>query len=503
MHAGRARPRTQLEQRKWPGFPQPDAVLEGLAVNPALPDDLLVHLIESSGGPATTGLAERTPLPAAAVTAMAQHPEPWVRAALGANPSAGPAARLRLFDDPDSLVRQRMEDARDLTLPESALLRIIERLARQLAREMITEDELAGELAQKMSGEPRLRPLVARHPDPRFRIAACLIVKRLDPELRAGLLRDESPEIRDRMAHELAELTRPHTLADLNGSRGYRRAAILRGPLADELLAWVLAEGDEYDLTDLAYNPTLPPDAVQALVTHREQAARRYAARRPDLTPEQASLLADDPDPEVRTEVSTHPVLTEEQRAAIDIDRDALYPNADYPDPAPEQLAAWAMSVSPHLRRRAALDPRLPADLVKRLADDPDHEVRVELGRRHPDAPPETLLHAYLHLERHSSCCRPRLLDRPAFPATGLAAFAHDPRPHARLLATRDPAIDPAVLERLLSDQDDAVRWATAKSPHLPVRLIIALLHDRELSGSAAANPALPISEMARLLEAE
>ncbi|GAA2908851.1 hypothetical protein Acy02nite_88540 [Actinoplanes cyaneus] len=258
MYAGRARPRSLSEQRRWPRFPPPDAVLEGLAVNPALPDDLLLRLIRVHGGPAATGLAERRPLPAVAVAGMAAHPDPWVRAALGANGAGGAEVRLRLLGDPDPYVRRQVE------------------------------------------------------PDPR-----------------------------DGTTVEPAGPGRPRSLSDLNGSRGYDRAAILRGPLDDELLAWVLAEGDEYDLTDLAHNPHLPP-------------------------------------------------------------------------------------------------------------------------------------------------------------AAGLARFAEDFRPHARLLAARDPEVGPGVLMRLLGDPDDAVRWAVARSPHLPVREIVALLDDPELRGSAAANPALPVAEMAR-----
>ncbi len=258
MYAGRARPRSVSEQRRWPEFPQPDAILEGLAVNPALPEDLLLRLIRDHGGPAVVGLAERTSLPAAAVTAMARHPEPWVRAALAANGSVDPRIRLGLLDDPDPYVRRLVE-----------------------------------------------------------------------------------PEAGDRATGEPAGSARPRTLTDLNGSRGYDRAAILRGPLSDELLAWVLAEGDEYDLTDLAHNPHLPP-------------------------------------------------------------------------------------------------------------------------------------------------------------AAGLARFAEDQRPHARLLAARDPEAGPHVLRRLLADPDEAVRWAVARSPHIAVREIIALLDDPGLCGSAAANPSLPVAEMAR-----
>ncbi|MFI1994986.1 hypothetical protein [Actinoplanes sp. NPDC020271] len=258
MYAGRARPRSLSEQRRWPRFPPPDAILEGLAVNPALPDDLLVTLIRVHGGPAATGLAERRPLADAAVTAMARHPDPWVRAALGANGAGGPEIRLRLLGDRDPYVRRRVE-----------------------------------------------------------------------------------PDLRDEMPDEPVGPGRPWSLGDLNGSRGYDRATILRGPLDDELMAWVLAEGDEYDLTDLAHNPHLPPTA-------------------------------------------------------------------------------------------------------------------------------------------------------------GLARFAEDARPHARLLAARDPQVDPRVLQRLLGDPDESVRWAVARSPLMPVREIIALLDDAELCGSAAANPALPVAEMAR-----
>jgi hypothetical protein len=94
---------------------------------------------------------------------------------------------------------------------------------------------------------------------------------------------------------------------------------------------------------------------------------------------------------------------------------------------------------------------------------------------------------------------RLRLLTLPGFPTEGLAALADDPDPVVRRLVARDPAADPAVVDRLTGDPDPAVRRAMAGCPRLPVGRIVTLLDDGELAEAAAANPALP-AEILRAL---
>ncbi|MGW4993738.1 HEAT repeat domain-containing protein [Streptomyces mirabilis] len=142
-------------------------------------------------------------------------------------------------------------------------------------------------------------------------------------------------------------------------------------------------------LAGLALNPSAPQDVRQRI------------AYRADLGPAERRALAVDPDPKVR------------------------------------------LSARPTLRRKAARVHELAPDLVARLADHEDLEVRA--------------------------------------------------------LAVRDPETAPAVVERLTRDPDPAVRAEAARHPNLPRPRLTELLDDEELAHPAAANPALDVAEIRRL----
>ncbi|MFE0427331.1 Mucin-2, partial [Streptomyces sp. NPDC058953] len=89
----------------------------------------------------------------------------------------------------------------------------------------------------------------------------------------------------------------------------------------------------------------------------------------------------------------------------------------------------------------------------------------------------------------------------PRFPRRGLAArYADHPEGHYRRLAIRDPAAAPALVERLSHDPVVRTRQAAAGDPRLPLHRLREVLHIPETSYSAGANPALPESEMAAVL---
>jgi hypothetical protein len=214
-----------------------------------------------------------------------------------------------------------------------------------------------------------------------------------------------------------------------------------------------------------------------------------------------------------RSAVSVRAELTEQQQAGIEIDVATAYGDGHYGAwrqcrreeharvdesvPALADAVRWARSVNPLRRRRAARHPGLPAELVTVLAGDPDLGVRVLLARLHPQAPPALLLRCFLG---YQGCGRGQLAELPQFPAEGLAAFAEHTDPAVRRLVARDPHADPDLVDRLCTDPDGAVRQAMAASPRLPVARITALLDDPDLAGHAAANPALPVDLMRRIL---
>lgn len=370
-------------------------MLADLAANPATPAGDLLELVRAHGGPAADGLRRRRDLPPAVVEAMLRHPEPLVRAALAVNPATPAQVRMRLADDPDRLVALRVVNEQTLPRSEHALRREVERYVRAFERGLLTWQELHGELSFNAYDDRRLMHPIARHPHPQVRAAAFGWLHLLDEATRQALLDDEAPEVRaaaaDRRASD-ADGARPRLPGELPPDGRGRFRTLVAYPLTRALIDEVLAGDAEEDLIALGGNKHLPPEVVDVLIAHPGAAVRREAAERTDLTGRQLARLAADPDAAVRTTVSVHAGLTEAQRAAIDIDattfEDGFFVHAhagwSWPRPAREESVAWAGSVNPLLRRRAARDPRLPADLVARLAADDDPQVRAILARSHP-----------------------------------------------------------------------------------------------------------------------
>ncbi|MEV0397489.1 hypothetical protein [Polymorphospora rubra] len=507
---------------RWRDVPTVDPVLRGLAHNPAAPTDVLLGLLDAHGDAVPDAFNRRAALPPVVVEAMLRHPSPRIRAALAVNRYVDPLIRLRLVDDPDHRVVEALGTDPDLALPDRAFARSFDRLVQYLQRAQMTADELHTEAIEAMSRDRRSVPVAARHPEPRVRTAALDALGMLDEATRdavkQALLRDPAPEVRAAAARYDADLARVHEPADLprNGYayRGLLRERRLSRPLIAHVLA-IDADDGVGGVSAMAGNRTLPPDVLEALFDHPSPDVRCSLAVRDDLSRAQLRRLAADSDVAVRTAASTHPRLTETERAAIDIDASTSREHRphgliefsnrrdEYPWmrpstlPPPEQSLRWATSVNALLRRRAAADPRLPADIVAALAQDTDLGVRVLLAQHHPAAPPALLLRSY---REYKGGGRARLLAMPNFPTTDLAPLADDPDPAVRRLAARDPLATPALVERLTHDPALKVRRAMAACPRLPLPRIVALLDDPDLAEPAAANPALPADIMRQRL---
>lgn len=344
----------------------------------------------------------------------------------------------RLLDDPERSVREALLDSPYLT---SSFLASLVRHCDPAARRAALRvwDELTA----------RGRAALLDDPDPGVRRSAALCACPHDARLTAALLRD------------------PTALPE----------ALHRGLLARADAERFLAEG--VHLVELAGNPSLPADLV--------------------------ARLAVDPVDAVRLAVSLRPELTEVQRAAIDftvapqVRGDVDWVVAGIADQ--DVLRRAATSAHPLLRRAAARSPHLAPDLLRLLAEDADAVVRTHLAVYHPDTPEEVLMSVYARLGGTFSAWM--ATGHPRFPHVGLAArYADHPDAIYRQLAVRDPAAGPDLIERLSHDPDVWTRQAAARDPRLPLPRLLEALALPELASSAGANPALPIPEMVRVMDA-
>lgn len=480
------------------------ALLEGLAVNPAVPADLLLRLLEPPYESAWPALASRrAPFPDEVAAAIVGHLDPRVRRALARNPFVDPEVRGLLVDDSHWLVRLLLATRPDRTRPVRPLPAwVVDRMLTTYDNEGIGELVLSGQISHEVQLS------YARHPMASIRAMALNRWESLSADERAALLNDPHPQVRGSArrrleADDAAAMER--RLGPLPAPRNHASSLILVNyRLSRAVVDWLLSDPDhDENHWVLAHNYSTPPDVVAALVGHPDPKVRQELAYRDDLAPAHVKVLACDPDPHVRTAVSLRPELDERERAAIDwtIDADEDFGPSEHHLIAacdPVVSDAYARSCHPLLRRRAARDPALPAALVAVLARDEDPGVRTLLAHNHPAPPPELLLRSYLD---HRSRAPDLLTEHPRFPVAGLAErFADAEEPGERLLAVLDPGLAPEAADRFTRDPDAAIRARAARHPRLPGDRLLALLDDEDLARYAAANPALPVTEMRVLL---
>ncbi|MFC7247540.1 hypothetical protein ACFQO7_34190 [Catellatospora aurea] len=480
-----------------------EQILRGVALNAGAPADVLLRLLAVEAQSCWEALCTERDLPAELLDAVLTHPDRQVRRHIGRNPHLDPAQRARLLDHPDpktaiALIREPLRwppGTSPRPLPDAVLRRML-----AAPPEILSSAELLDELVFTHSAK-RACAVAAAHPLPEIRAAACGYRRALSDEQWHALENDPDPQVRAAITRVTAYDTKVIEPADMPPHRGHYHSLLLQTRrLSRAVLDQLTAGNDPSDLSFLSFNPYLPPDVVELLVSHPEESLRGAAARRDDLTADQLARLAADPVQTVRIAVSTHPGLGEPERAAIIVDcwpRDSFNRIKPGPLTEPAVAIAHAYSVNPLLRRSAAREPGLPQAVAARLAEDPDQGVRVRLALCHPAPPPALLLRCYLEYDGPD---RWHLTTLPGFPVAGLTRFARDPDPAVRLLALLGPEVPEDLVDALLSDPDDQVATAAIVHPRLPAHRLRELL-GTDRAPLAAANPALDAATLHELLD--
>ncbi|WP_406373464.1 hypothetical protein OH781_38390 [Streptomyces sp. NBC_01550] len=512
----------------WADADLPTRRLAGLALNPSVPESILLRLLSDAPLAARMVLCRDRILPDAVVDAVIKHPDTYTRSFFARNPHVDPAQRVRLLDDPEWFVRAHLAGGprvaapgRPRPLPDEAVVHMISTYDDEL---------LGGPFYQQIS--TRLRRSMPTHPIAKVRRWGVGEWASLSADIRAALLTDPDGEVRE-TAQRHARYQDPAWVESALPDRPChaRTDLLLHRALSRAVVEGVLARpAGKEDKAMIAVNPTLPLDAVVLLAADSDREIRGRIAQRADLGPAECRALVADPDPDVRTQVayradlgpaerrtlmtdphpdvrlavSLHPALSEEERAQIDyqvpMDHPFVFCPALEVPRDPKTVRRNALSNHPLLRRQAARDHLLPPDLVARLAADDDLGVRVLLAQNHPDAPALLLLRSFLE---YTGPERSHLTTRPNFPTNGLAAFADHEDPEVRALAARDPETEPTAVDRLTQDPEYAVRAAATRHPNLPQSRLAVLLDDEELAHDAAANAALDLDTMRRLLKTD
>ncbi|MFE2701671.1 PE-PGRS family protein [Streptomyces mirabilis] len=474
----------------------------GLALNPATPDDLRAGLQGRST------YLKYSAMPTAVVEAAMVHPDWQIRAQLAeAQPNITADQWIRL------ILAERNERHRWI-LTMLAADRRVELTGPACERLAVDPSARVRAETARLSGlSAHLLTALAADPEWTVRVAACRRAwPHLSKETRHKLLGDPSGKVR---AEALLRHHQDHPMP---------RSVFLAADFASDT-----AYGGFQDRAVATCR--LERELAEHLAHHGEPVVRRSLAGSPGLDPDLVALLGRDQDESVRFAVSTRPDLTEEQRAGIDIDFDPRlhhYPldwvTDLHDDPA--ALRRLAASAHPLVRRSVARAKRLPPDVVELLARDEDRVVQLFLAESCDDAPVDMLLRVW-QWWTGSLSAPDRPHGHPNFPRHDLLRHADDPNPRMRQLALDDPESTPELVERFSRDPDDEVRYRAAKDPRLtaasavrllddphghirqaafwharfPARVVVRLLRDPDTAEPAARHPSLPVPVMQRMLQ--
>ncbi|MFD1365686.1 HEAT repeat domain-containing protein [Actinoplanes sichuanensis] len=474
-----------------------DAVLDGLAGNPALPRDLLRRMIRWRGG---SRLALRADLTDEVVEEMLATGWVWFLTALAVDGSVASPVRLRLAGHPDQTVRACAASGP----PDRAVFEI-------LAAD--PDQEVRVRLAENRSLPPDLRARLADDPDPEVRRALARGWTDLPEAVRRRLLTDRDEAVRAAACFTYhpevpADLV-PTLLAD-----PATRAGVVRHLTLTTESAARLAEDRDYAVRrELARHPGLPADmrdrlasddstTVQVAVFAREDTPEPLRAlihdevrgRSPSLV-----VAVDDPDPDDLGEWDdlAFKQLVEDRATVARFDRLPLpWVTADPMRHAGSPYTSFRLAV-------AAAAASLPPAVVDRLLADEEPRVAEAVVEHAPHRVDEATAERIERAYRPPARARARRpTGRYPYQPETLRRFATDPDPRMRVFGFRDPALPADILSTSAADPDGNVRRSAAAHRRMPATVLVAMLDDPDerVARAAAGNPGLPVETMAELL---
>lgn len=482
----------------------------GVAANQAAPTEALLRLLSAAGRPAWELVCQGRALPEEVVSAIVGGTEVAQKRLLAKNPHATPDQRGRLAEDPDAMVRCDTAGGpkRGTWLVRPFSDDVVEIFytaeSRHFPPGLVTEIEIVQEL--EFSGQVRsdYRVSLVAHPDPAKRVVATWSWTQLTAEQQAALRADPEPVVREAVDDRLRWLDPVANEARLPDHWTHARTYLMMHlPMTHDVAEREFS--DEDGRVTMAHNPYTPPDIVERLAQDPDPVIRTKIATRFDLPAGIRAQLASDPDQDVRTAaVAFSAAPTESQHLAVirNMFGGSFVPAAFHLDSSldvgdPDWYVRAAESDNVLLRRAAARDVRLPMPQVRRLAADPDREVRSLLAHSHSGAPPELMIEVFVAEPKN----RAVLMHRPQMPRTGLAHLLDHPDPQVRALAAADRTLpQPPVAQ--LDDEDELVRRTAAANPLLPLEMVERLLQDPCHAEGAAANPGLDGEALHGLLDA-
>lgn len=450
-----------------------NAVLEGLASNPALPATLLDRLVT--------------------------HPELAPDLAQRADLSPAHVRALLAYGDSTTVY----------TLLDKGLV--------HPADIPITNESVALVVTGSPDADPALARALAFHPDPALRARLPEWACPLPADVVDLLVRDPDPSV-------VAELVlfQPLPLASAVSLSSHPsldvRRALASSPHTPPSVLTSLSSSDAF-VRELAANPATPASVAADLLRHH--ASRYFLAERADLPPGVYEQLASELEPGILSRLAANPAvpvpvlrqLTATRALRLALLRNPaipldllveLAPTARIgPDPLPRiasasvaELRELASSRVAQVRMLVAARPDLPADLFAGLVPDPDAGVAAAVAVH----PLVTVAQLWELVERHGPRLYPRVARNPLCPPELLhhmASRAGSVEKTYRAVA-RHPAAWGETL--LLCLEDAQARHLAAAHPHLPVPAIVELLGSEFTAGAAAANPALPVHVMEDLV---